>query len=308
MPSKKVRKKSKAKAVKAKANVKKTVKRKTVKKPAKEKLDTLKLPTDIPNTKGSKEVSEQTSIRTVFDAQPVEDPLTGEPAEVQAELDELALYLQKHPNDQVAFHRIVAYMHKYLLGLVFKKYAFVRGYQESDIYQEALIALFKKAVPSFKTGKGMSFLNFAKLCVNRHLITILHASKHRRKDLPINTAISLDHNPSCSQEDDDGSCPFSNVVADQQDQEMPYEDLCRNEAFDATLGALSDRLSDFEKKVLREYLQEKSYREAATNIRKKFGGTWDEKSIDNALLRIRNKAASLREELGETAEEVIPLV
>jgi RNA polymerase sporulation-specific sigma factor len=221
--------------------------------------------------------------------------LIGSPAEVQKELDDLAIKLQKRPKNQETFIRIVSYMHKYILGLVFKKYSFIRGYEVYDIYQEALIALFKKAVPSFRRGKGMSFLNFAKMCINRHLITILHASRTRRKDLPMNTAISLDHNPA-GHPDDDDSCPLSNVIAINDSHEAPYEDICRTEAFMETLGSLRNKLSQFECIVLEEYLESKSYRLAARAIRKKYGEPCNEKSIDNALLRIRKKAEELKNE------------
>ena len=291
--------------------VKKTTKNTTVKKTVKRSNKLEKFPKKVIE-KVPKEELDQEDLRdhlgSVFDIQKVDEPLIGAPSEVQEELDQLALHLQSHPDDEEAFQRIVHYMHKYLLGLVFKKYAFIKGYQESDIYQEALIALFKKAVPSFKTGKGMSFLNFAKLCVNRHLITILHASKHRCKDMPMNTAISLDHNPAASEGEDDGSCPLSNVISDQMHQEMPYEDMSRSECFRRTMATIREKLSQFEAKVLDEYLLEQSYKEAARNIKAKYGERCNQKSIDNALLRIRKKAAELLKELGEDAEDMIPLV
>ena len=242
--------------------------------------------------------------KTIFDMDMVEDPLTGTPIEVRKELDALALKLQRHPKDQAVFLKIACYMHKYILGLVFKKYNYIRGYDNKDIYQEALIALFKKAVPSFKKGKGMSFLNFAKMCINRHLITMLNTSRNRKKDMPLNTSISLDHSP-LGNNDDDDACVLSNIIPDTVHGQPPFTTMTKSETFDRTFQSLMSLLSPFEQAVLTEYLQEKSYREASRSVSKIYGKRCNERSIDNALLRIRKKAQVLKNELGEDA---LPLV
>ena len=239
--------------------------------------------------------------KSIFDIG-VEDPLVGTPKEVQKELDDLALYIQKNPDDQEGFARIQQYINKYLLGLVFKKYSFVRGYDQSDMYQEALIALNRKAIPKFKSDKGMSFLNFAKMCINRHLITILHASKHRRKDMPINNAISLDHNP--TDKEDEESCILLNIIEDEKTP-PPDKALENNEAYSKTLKTIMSKLSTFEAIVLEEYLLEKSYKETARNVTKRTGIRYNEKSVDNALLRIRKKAVEI---IKECEADDIPLL
>jgi len=247
------------------------------------------------------------SIRSIFDPLEMDNPLVGAPIDVQDELDSIAIKLQRKNISKkefnLLFNKIVFYINKYVLGLVFKKYSFVMGNDESDMYEEALIALFRKAIPSFRRGKGMSFLNFAKMCINRHLITILHASRHRCKDIPINTAISLDHNPMGFGEDDD-SCLLSNVVVGVVPQEAPSERMCREETIQCTVNMIHEKLSKFEKVVLREYLEDNSYRDSAQNISRKHSEKCNEKSIDNALLRIRKKADDLKTEAGRSS---IPL-
>ena len=248
-------------------------------------------------------VQKQNPIKNIYDVHEIEDPLIGTPKEVQIELDGLALYMQKHPEDDVAFARIHTYVHKYLLGLVFKKFSFVRGNDENDIYQEALIAISKKAIPNFNPFKGMSFLNFAKMCINRHLITILHASNHRRKDMPINQAISLDQHPI---DNDDGNCSLANVITDDKHSVPPYKEMANREAILRTLNSLRSRLSKFEIMALEQYLQDCSYKEAAQSITKSTGKRYKEKSVDNALLRIRKKAADILKECN--AEELVPIL
>jgi hypothetical protein len=95
---------------------------------------------------------------------------------------------------------------------------------------------------------------------------------------------------------DDDACPLSNVVSDKKNQDAPYEHLCHVESFESTLSAIEDRLSPFERAVLKEYLDDQSYRSAAKNITRKYGERCNEKSIDNALLRIRKKAGDMRHE------------
>lgn len=247
---------------------------------------------------------EHRDSKTVFDMDDVDDPLVGTPMEVRKELDALAIRMQRKPRDQAAFLKIVCYMHKYILGLVFRKYNYVRGHDDKDIYQEALIALFKKAVPSFRKGKGMSFLNFAKMCINRHLITILNSSRNRRKDMPLNTSISLDHAPP-GHDDDDESCILANIIPDTVHGKPPFTDMERSESFDRTLGSLTSVLSPFEQTVLAEYLKDKSYRDASRAVSKVYGKKCNERSIDNALLRIRKKAMALKQDVGEDS---LPLV
>ena len=262
------------------------------------------LPEDLHDDDEKPSKAKRSEIKTVFDVNDVEDPLVGSPMEVRKELDALAIKLQRRPNDQEAFLKIVYYMHKYMLGLVFRKYSFVRGHDEKDIYQESLIALFKKAIPSFRKGKGMSFLNFAKMCINRHLITILNASRNRVKDKPLNTAIPLDHSPR-GQDEDDESCLLSNIIPDKVHGKPPFTEMARSESFSRTLSTINNALSPFERAVLSEYLKDKSYRDASKSVSKEHGKRCNERSIDNALLRIRKKAMSLKDELGEDA---LPLV
>lgn len=241
---------------------------------------------------------------SIFNIGQIENPLTGTPQEVRKELDALALRMQKHPRDNDCFDKIHFYIHKYLLGLVFKKFSFIKGQDEHDIYQESLIALFKKAIPKFNPNKGMSFLNFAKMCITRHLITILHASKHRKKDIPMNTAISMDHSPVNQDDNETEMDPLSNIIPDDNNKTLPYKKLSDKENFNQTLNLIKNKLSAFEIIVLEEYLNEKSYKEVAKGVSKRLEVRYNAKSIDNALLRIRKKAQEL---LDSSSEEIINL-
>ena len=72
-----------------------------------------------------------------------------------------------------------------------------------------------------------------------------------------------------------------------------------SEVFGHTLRTVKGKLSIFEQTVLDEYLDDKSYKEASKSINKKHIEKCNEKSIDNALLRIRKKAVEIRKECGD---------
>jgi DNA-directed RNA polymerase specialized sigma24 family protein len=223
----------------------------------------------------------------------VQDPLIGTPKEVQRELDNLAKYMRDNPDDPDSdkmFDRIHLYMHTYLVSVVMKKFPFIKGYQQVDIYQETLIALRFKAIPGFKLNKGMSFLNFSKLCIRRHLITILNQAKNGLKSKAMNVAISLESTP--NNDDSDNRNTYANTIGDGKDTHD--EEIAKNEAFGKTKDNLSNQLSEFERIVLEEYLSGSPYKEISTNISDKTGQRCGTKRVDNALLRIRKKATHLR--------------
>lgn len=224
----------------------------------------------------------------------VTDPIIGTPKLVQEKLDKIALSIQRRPRSeksQKLFNKIHLYMHGYLINIVLKQFPYIKGMQTADIYQQTLIALWSKAIPNFKLDKGMSFLNFAKMCIRRHLITILNTSKTRQKDQSINQAISLDSYP--LNVDEDSHNTFSNIIPDKQ--ESCDKKTANEEAFAVTRDTLLSVLSDFERTVLSEYLSTSTYKEIATNISKINKKRCVAKSVDNALLRIRKKALNLRE-------------
>lgn len=290
----KAKAKAKPKGRPKKAVVKSTAKPKNTKKLKKDyvkKLEKEILSTvDIveKNDKGNKTSLEQILFRLPI----VAVPLVGTPKQVQPELDDLALKMQKKPDQDAIFDKIHLYMHGYLINVVLRKFPYIKGYQTVDIYQETLISLRFKAIPNFKKGKGMSFLNFSKMCIRRHLITLLNASRIRLKDQSLNRAISLDSSP-LKDDSDDGKNSYFNVVADEG---LPVDKLAENsEAYALTKGALYGALSDFERVVLEEYLSSSSYKEISKNVSKVLSKRYNTKSIDNALLRIRKKAMYLRE-------------
>jgi RNA polymerase sporulation-specific sigma factor len=292
---KKYHKRSRKTSGKSKKTVEVKRKRIAIKKIESEVLKNPDIINNIPvvyqeRTRHSKDTIEQ----IMFDLPHVEDPLIGTPKQVQKILDSMAKKMQRDPNNNGIFDKIHLYMHGYLINVVLKKFPFIKGFQTSDIYQETLIALRFKAIPNFKRNKGMSFLNFAKMCIRRHLITLLNTSKNRKRDQSINQAVSLESSPLRNDDNNDGEekTTFSNIISDKKP--IVSEEVERNEAYQITKGTLMGSLSDFERVVLREYLESSSYDEISDNISGALSKKCNTKSIDNALLRIRKKAIHLK--------------
>jgi RNA polymerase sporulation-specific sigma factor len=224
----------------------------------------------------------------------VKNPFVGTPQQVQRELDSVVKKIQKNPNSKesrMQFDRIHLYMHGYLINIVLKQFPFIKGMQTVDIYQQTLYALWIKAIPGFKKRKGMSFLNFAKMCIRRHLITELNNSKWVQKHQAINKAVSLDS--PVTQGDDDSASTLSNTVPDEKDSTDKITE--KEEALSITKKSLMNTLSEFEQVVLNEYLTTSTYKEIAKNITKITKKRCLTKSVDNALLRIRKKAIYLKD-------------
>jgi len=268
------------------------LKRNYVKKIEAEILDTADedVVTRIEN-KDSKE-NKSNMEQILFKVPVVKDPIIGTPKQVQKQLDSLVKKMQKNPGNMDIFNKIHLYMHGYLISVVLKKFPYIKGYQSSDIYQESLISLRFKAIPNFKKHKGMSFLNFAKMCIRRHLITLLNTSRTRKKDQSMNQAVSLDSTPmDIDNENDENRNTYSNIIGDPNP--VADEIMERDEAMNVTKNTLYNALSSFERIVLKEYLNSSSYKEIAKNVSAAVRKRCGTKSIDNALLRIRKKAYCL---------------
>lgn len=239
-------------------------------------------------------IERQISVEEILFKLPiVKNPIVGTPKQIQKTLDSIVKKMQKSPNSKESreqFKRIHLYIHGYLINIVLRQFPYIKGLQTVDIYQETLIALRFKAIPGFKKRKGMSFLNFAKMCIRRHLITLLNASKTIQYNQPMNRAISID--APVNQGDDDSPNTFANTLEDKNPHSNKIAE--KDEAYTVTRDTLMNALSDFEKIVLDEYLTTSTYKEIAKNISKRTNKRCVTKSVDNALLRIRKKAFQLK--------------
>lgn len=180
--------------------------------------------------------------------------------------------------DEQAFDYLIN-KYKELVNMKVGKY-FIIGAEREDIVQEGLIGLFK-AIKNYKPDMQNSFKSFANMCIERQLITAIKSS-NRQKHMPLNSYLSL--NLSAYDEDDSDSDTSLIDVFDASSAEDPLDTLTKKEYFKFIEETIDKTLSNFEKKVLNQYINGKSYVQIAENLNTPV------KSIDNAIQRIRKKA------------------
>ncbi len=172
--------------------------------------------------------------------------------------------------DRAAEERLVMRYNR-LVRVCARPYFLVGGDSE-DLIQEGMIGLLA-AIRGFQADKDARFRTYAEVCI-RNRIRSAARSAARDKHTPLNRSVSLGL-PLCDQESEGyGS-----------DLESPEDMLIGREESRARIEAMRGKLSPFEKTVLDLYLEGFSYREIALRVNK------PEKSVDNAVQRIRRKAA-----------------
>lgn len=164
-----------------------------------------------------------------------------------------------------------------LVNIKVSKY-YIIGAERDDIVQEGLIGLFK-AIKCYKPDQHNSFKTFANMCIERQLITAIKTS-NRQKHMPLNSYLSL--NMSAYDEENDDTTimeVFNSALI-----EDPLDTITKKEYYASVENAIDSALSDFEKQVLRRYINGESYVEIAQKLDTQV------KSVDNAIQRIRKKA------------------
>ena len=169
--------------------------------------------------------------------------------------------------------------YKNLVNIKVSKY-FMIGAEKEDILQEGMIGLFK-AIQSFDEEKQNSFKSFANICIERQLITAIKSS-NRQKHIPLNTYLSL--NTAAYDNNEDDSVELIDTF-NSKTVEDPLDTIMKQEYYSEVEDAINKNLSKFEKQVLDRYLKGESYVAIAKRLDSPI------KSVDNAIQRIRKKAA-----------------
>lgn len=190
--------------------------------------------------------------------------------------DEELVKLIKQDNNKEALEYLLD-KYKELVNMKVGKY-FIIGAEREDMIQEGMIGLYK-AVQNFEGDKQSSFKSFANMCIERQMITAIKTS-NRQKHMPLNGYLSL--NSSAGEEDDDGKDLMeifnANLIED------PLETITKKEYYKNIENTIDKSLSEFEKQVLKRFINGESYEQIATKL------DTQAKSVDNAIQRIRKKA------------------
>ncbi len=159
---------------------------------------------------------------------------------------------------------------------------YIMGGDTEDIIQEGMFGLFK-AIRDYNSDKQVNFYSFALLCITRQIHTAIK-SANRQKHIPLNSSLSLDR--AVYEENEDFT--YLETLAN-SDISNPENLVIGKENKTDLEQKINRSLSRFERHVLFLYLRGKSYTEIAAILEK------DEKSIDNALQRIKKKITKIIE-------------
>lgn len=132
-----------------------------------------------------------------------------------------------------------------------------------DLVQEGAIGLID-AVGHYDPASKTAFTSYASVCIEHRMVSALRAQM-RKKNLPLSESVPLDE---------------VNVAVQ---VEGPEDVFIGRERLTSVMQAVQTHLSPLEKRVLGDTLEGRSYREVAAHL----GLT--EKSVDNALQRVRRK-------------------
>lgn len=193
---------------------------------------------------------------------------------LEVESDEHLLLSAQQGNDSAIEHLLERY--KNLVRAKARSY-FIIGADHEDLIQEGMIGLYK-AIRDFREGRQASFRFFAELCVTRQMITAIKTAS-RQKHTPLNTYISLEK-PIYQEEEVSRTLSDSITSLKMVD---PADLLVSGEETMIMYSGFGEILSDLECRVLKRYLDGKSYEEIAAEL------GCHTKSVDNALQRVKRK-------------------
>lgn len=154
---------------------------------------------------------------------------------------------------------------------------FLVGGDSDDLIQEGMIGLYN-AISHYDESKASSFMTYAAICINNKLLSAVSAD-NRKKNEPLNGYVSL---YSVITDDAGEEASLSDVLPD-TDNVNPENIILNEEQEKLARKRLLGKLSRLEKEILSYYLEGMSYSEIAAIIGK------TEKSVDNAIQRIRSK-------------------
>ena len=158
------------------------------------------------------------------------------------------------------------------------RYYYMAGADEDDVVQEGMIGLLK-AIRQYDPASNVPFKAYAEVCISNRIYSAIKSAS-RQKHSPLNSGISLDSILSEESQTQASTYPGANC-------RVTEEQVLARESEQELLSAFTRYLSAFEARVLRLYLSGLSYAEMAAETNK------PEKSIDNAVQRIRRKLARL---------------
>ena len=152
---------------------------------------------------------------------------------------------------------------------------YLAGGDSDDLIQEGMIGLIH-GLREYEGGKSASFRTFAEICIRNRLYSAVRAAA-RDKHMPLNQSVPLE----IPVFDSHTSVLGAPLVS----QTNPEDLIIGREGVRDKLSVVCRQLSEFEAKILGYYLDGLTTQEMAEAVSR------SPKSVDNAVQRIRRKAA-----------------
>ncbi|MGI5984611.1 MAG: sigma-70 family RNA polymerase sigma factor [Clostridiales bacterium] len=194
--------------------------------------------------------------------------------EIYSNLSDNELLCLTESGDKVAEEQL-ALRYTRLVKICSRPFFLVGGDGE-DLIQEGMLGLLS-AIREFDLSMNTSFKTYAEICVKRRIYSAIKTAS-RKKHEPLNDMVSFDD--VLSDESKSNAVAYGEVY-----RRTPEEQVLARESADEIIQTYSRCLSKFESEILNLYLSGLSYSEIAEVC----GRT--EKSVDNAVQRIRRKLA-----------------
>ena len=161
------------------------------------------------------------------------------------------------------------------------RYFFIKGLEREDVIQEGLVGLYK-AIRDYREDRSASFRGFAQLCIHRQLVSAIKRA-NRQKHIPLNSSTSIDR----SIDFNEGSRSYKEIIPN-NDKDLEDRYIYK-EQLSLLFKVLDETLTNLEKEVFLQYLENRSYQEISENLNVNI------KTVDNALQRARKKIEKIKE-------------
>lgn len=182
--------------------------------------------------------------------------------------DDNTLVSQAKSGDTAALTRLLERYSDIILQKA-KSFKGLSGIESDDLYQEGMMG-FVAAVYSFDETREIQFSTYAVTVAARKMLSALKKSNNK-SNLPLRSYISI--------EEENNLLSYSPT---------PEEVIIYNEELDKINSFIKTKLSKTEKKVLKLSMLGMSYSEIAEILE------CTEKSVDNAIQRVRKKIRDIR--------------
>lgn len=180
------------------------------------------------------------------------------------------LLLEAKAGNEASLERLLDEL-KPMVNSIARRY-FLNGGDTADLVQEGMVGLYK-AFLNYDITLDSPFYPYAKRCVASQVISAVRSSM-AQKNSPLSEYTSLSQFALNEEEDTEGF----------PSEDQTPEEIFENREHNIELSkSIKKSLSDFEWQVLKLFLAGYSYKYIAKQLDK------NEKSIDNAIVRIKSK-------------------